>query len=281
MVANGPDVSGGNGQDPAGSNGTGSDGNGHGRGASVIGNVVEVLRCFTVEEPVQGVTEIAEKVGLHKSSVSRILATLETLEIIERDQVSRKFRLGLGLLSVAGPLLANLDARRVCMPALRDLTSSTRETTALVVWSGSESVTVEQVASPEKVKHTTALGTRYDTALSASVQVFLAEMPASQAATMLEQGTPALPDDGSIGLEKYLHRLSQVRERGYAVNYGETSPEEVGVAAPVWDHRNEVVAAVLLAAPFYRVSTDRVPELGAACAKAAALVSTRLGAVPR
>ena len=61
----------------------GSDG--EARGASVILNVIEVLRCFTVDRPLQGVTEIATKVGLHKSSVSRILATLEQAEIVERD----------------------------------------------------------------------------------------------------------------------------------------------------------------------------------------------------
>ena len=48
------------------------------RGAPVIVNVIEVLRCFTVDEPLLGVTEIAARVGLHKSSISRILATLET-----------------------------------------------------------------------------------------------------------------------------------------------------------------------------------------------------------
>ena len=55
----------------------------NGRGASAIVNVLRILRCFTVEEPSQGVTEIAEKVGLHKSSVSRVLATLEQEQVVE------------------------------------------------------------------------------------------------------------------------------------------------------------------------------------------------------
>lgn len=75
------------------------------KGASVIVTVIQVLRCFTVDQPLQGVTEIAGRVGLHKSSVSRILATLEKEQVVERDDQSRKYRLGLGLLSIAGPLL--------------------------------------------------------------------------------------------------------------------------------------------------------------------------------
>jgi DNA-binding IclR family transcriptional regulator len=117
----------------------------------VIINVIEVLRCFTVERPLQGVTEIATKVGMHKSSVSRILATLEQADIVERDDGSRKFRLGLGLISVAGPLLANLDVRRIALPQMQELSASTGETIALVVWSGHEAVTVEQVPSPRQI----------------------------------------------------------------------------------------------------------------------------------
>lgn len=248
------------------------------RGASVILNVIEVLRCFTVDRPLQGVTEIAAKVGLHKSSVSRILATLEQVDIVERDGESRKFRLGLGLIAVAGPLLANLDVRRLALPLLQDLSSATGETIALMVWSGHEAVTVEQVASARQIKHVAPLGTRYGDAASASVQVFLAEMPPERARALLLRGAPSMPADGSMAIGEYLGRLATCADRGYAVNFGETSPEEVGIAAPVRDHRGEAVAAVVLAAPFYRIAESTVPELGAACIETAAQISTRLGA---
>ena len=248
------------------------------RSASVILNVIEVLRCFTADRPLQGVTEIAARVGLHKSSVSRILATLEQIDIVERDGESRKFRLGLGLIAVAGPLLANLDVRRLALPLLQDLSTATGETIALMVWSGYEAVTVEQVPSERQIKHVAPLGTRYGDATSASVQVFLAAMPAEQVRALLLSGLPSIPADGADGIDGYLARLTACAERGYAVNFGETSPEEVGIAAPVRDHRGEVVAAVVLAAPFYRIDESAVPELGAACARAAAQISTRMGA---
>lgn len=252
-------------------------GNGDGRAPSVILTVIGVLRCFTVEQPLQGVTEIAAKVGLHKSSVSRLLATLEQEDIVERDETSRKYRLGLGLISVAGPLLANLDVRRVCLPLLQELSATTGETSALVVWSGSEAVTVEQVPSPQQIKHTNPLGTRYGTALSASVRVFLASLSPDVVRDKLGQGLPSLPEGADI--EIFLEHLAADSRRGYAANYGQTSPEEVGIAAPVRDHRGEVIAAVLLAAPQYRVSEALVPDLGAACISAAAAVSARLGAL--
>ena len=246
-----------------------------GRNSSVIHSIFAVLRCFTSDEPLQGVTEIAGQVGLHKSSVSRLLATLEDEGVVERDERSRKFRLGVGLIGIAGPLLADLDVRRVALPVLQALTERTGETSALVVWSGTEAVTVEQVPSSHQVKHTNPLGWAYRSVQSASVQVFLALMPAEQALAMCrEQGVLC---DPSVEEEAVVALLQQARERGYSVNYGLTSLDEVGIAAPVADYRGEVVAAVLLAAPLYRTSESSVPELAAHVVESAAAISACLG----
>ncbi|WP_413542793.1 IclR family transcriptional regulator [Citricoccus nitrophenolicus] len=251
------------------------------RGTSVIVNVLQVIRCFTVEEPVLGVTEIAAQVGLHKSSVSRILATLEQEKVVERDEASRKYRLGLGLIAVAGPLLAGLDVRRIAMADLRELSETTAETAALNIWDGTAAVTVEQVPSRQQVKHTSVLGSRYTTGLSASVQVFMAHEPAERVHALLGSGRIAF-DSPSEATQPaaYLERLAAVRREGHAVNHGETQADEVGIAAPVLDHRGEVVATVLLAAPRYRVPAERIPELTAHCRDAATQISRRLGAGP-
>ncbi|MFP3462074.1 IclR family transcriptional regulator [Arthrobacter globiformis] len=253
--------------------------NGDARGASVIVNAIAVLRSFTADEPMLGVTEIASRVGLHKSTVSRILATFEQEHLVERDPDTRRFRLGLGLIAVAGPLLAELEERRVAYPVLRELTERTGETSALMVWNGTESMCVEQIASRQQVKHTTPLGARYNDALSASVQIFLAGEQPERVNTLLRSGTITLPVLDNHSAEEYLQRLVEVTKRGWAINYGETSIEEVGIAAPVYDHRGDIAAAVLIPAPKFRVSPDTLQSLGEACAAAARQVTQRLGGV--
>ncbi|WP_033352364.1 IclR family transcriptional regulator [Nocardiopsis xinjiangensis] len=246
----------------------------HTRGTSVIVNVMDVLRCFTAGEPLQSVTGIATQVGLHKSSVSRILSTLEQEHVVERDPTSRKYRLGLGLIAIAGPLLANLDVRHVALEAMRTVAENSGETVALSVWDGHEAVTVEQIPSSRPVKHTSALGSRYSTGGSATVQVFLAAH-AERADELLGSGRIELPSGESS--ESYRRRLWKVGELGYGVNYGETSPDEVGVAAPVCDHRGEVVAALLVAAPFFRVSEEEVGTIAGLCRAGAGEIGRRLG----
>lgn len=244
------------------------------RGASVIVNVLDVLRCFTVQQPIVGVTEIAEQVNLHKSSVSRILSTLEQERVVERDEQTRKYRLGLGLIAIAGPLLANLDVRRVAYPILEDLREATQETAVLNIWEGSESVSVEQLPSPRLVKHTSVMGSRYRTALSASVQLFLAYEDPQHREKLLTEGSIDL---AQLSINTYLARLETVRERGYAVNYGETSAEEVAVAAGIFDHRGELVACAMTAAPFYRIGAEELDQLCLHTVSAADQISTRLG----
>ncbi len=248
------------------------------RGASVIVNVIDVLRCFTVEHPVLGVTEIAAQVGLHKSSISRIMATLEQERIVTRDENTRKYSLGLGLIAVAGPLLANLDVRRISFPILEELARETGETAVLNIWDGVESVSVEQIPSVHQVKHTSVMGSRYNTALSASVQVFLAHESVQTTQALLEAQRIALPGNNSVASGAYMDRLAEVRARGYAANHGETSSDEVGVAAPIYDHRGSIVACAMIAAPFYRVSEEQLQDLGKACIRAAQQISMRLGA---
>lgn len=253
-----------------------SNGKSDAKGTSVIVNAIAVLRSFTADEPLLGVTEIANRVGLHKSTVSRILATFEQENLVERDEDTRRFRLGLGLIAVAGPLLAELEERRVAYPVLRELTELTGETSALMMWEGNQSICVEQIASRHQIKHTTPLGARYNDALSASVQVFLATEPEERVRSLIRSGAITYAVD-QASLDGYLVRLKEDARRGWAVNYGESSLDEVGVAAPVYDHRGDVVAAVLIPAPRFRVSQERLQILGESCLAAANKVTARLG----
>lgn len=242
---------------------------------SVVHNVIDVLRCFSTDQPLVGVTEIAQQVGLHKSSISRLLATLESEGWVEQDPTTRKYQLGLGLIAIAGPLLANLNVRRVAYPYLQELAKATRETTVLVVWENSAAVTVEQIASDRTVKHTSPLGSRYSSTGSASVQIFLADMDPDTAGALVNDDTIRLQDTWT--LEQLQQRLAEVQQRGYATNLRETFDDEVGIAAPVYDHHSKVVAAVLVAAPSYRVDCETTEKLIEHCVDTAAIISTRMG----
>ena len=246
-------------------------------GTSALQNGIQVLKTFSREEPVLGVTEISRRVGLHKSTVSRILATLEENTIVERHPTNGRFRLGVGVIELASPMLANLDVRRLARPFLEDLTDATGETSGLVVWNQGTAVVVEQVASPRIVKHTIPLGTQFRGLPNASVKVFLAEATPEEIQQRIDSGFERYTERTVTDAEKYLKDLQRVRDQGYAVNDGEISLEEVGIAAPVRDHRDRAVATVLMAAARYRTPSEKIKELVPQVKQAAAEISARLG----
>lgn len=245
---------------------------------SVIGNTIQVLRCFTAENSLLGVTEIANQVGLNKSTVSRMLATLEQDRIVEQDEETRKFRLGLGLIAIAGPLIATLDVRKISYPILKDLALQTGETVCLTIWDRESAVVVEQIPSIHHVKHTVELGTRYVSGLNSTVKVFLACGPQAEQRELAGASPFELPEH--VSRDDYERQLKECEAQGYAVNYGAIHSDEVGVAVPVFNHLGDVAAAILLAAPMYRVPEKRLNELIAAGRESARLISQRMGASP-
>lgn len=245
-----------------------------GAAASLL-NGLRVLEAFRAETPALGVTEVARRVGLHKSTVSRILAGLAEAGYLHREP-SGRYRLSWGVIGLAGPLLAELDVRRLAQGELEELTEQTQETSALSVWNGAEAVVVEQFPSPQFVKHTAYIGTRYDRFESSSVQVFLAHLDEDAALALLTSGqirrdaVPAVTEDVT-------ERLARVRQDGYAVNDGDTNPQELGISAPVRNYDGAVVGCVTLSAPRARIAPAAIPQLTDAVQQAAQRISDRFG----
>jgi DNA-binding IclR family transcriptional regulator len=247
-----------------------------GAAASLL-NGLAVLEAFSVQKPVLGVTEIAQRVGLHKSTVSRILSGLTDAGYVQRDEETGRYRLGLGLIALSGPLLADLDVRRAAVPYLEQLTESTQETSAISVWNGHEAIVVEQVASPYQVKHTATIGTRYNKFESSSVRVFLAELAPGLATELIESGRIVRTAGDGLPLDHTAH-LQEVARQAYAVNDGSTTEEEFGVSAPVRDYRGKVVGCITASAPRSRVHKNGTGDaLVQAVRHAASEVSIRLG----
>lgn len=248
-----------------------------GAAASLL-NGLGVLEAFSIQRPILGVTEIATQVGLHKSTVSRILAGLSAAGYVERDESTGRFRLGLGVIGLSGPLLAELDVRRVAHPSLERLTDLTEETSALAVWNGDEAVVVEQIPSPRNVKHTATIGTRYQKFESSSVRTFLAELPESTVTQLIDSKritrSPHSGLDGPVA-----EHLAKVRQQGYAINEGFTEPEEFGVSVPVHDYRGVVVGCITASAPRSRITTELATTISSQVSAVAQEVSARLGAV--
>ncbi len=227
-----------------------------------------------------GVTELARRLGLHKSTASRLLATLQRRGLVEQDEETGKYRLGLVVIRLAERAERTLDLRGIALPELERLARATRETVTLGILEGDAYLTVAQVDGPNMVACPDWTGRTTPLHCVASGKVLLAAMAERDVMRLARPGLAARTERTITTLETLMEELSKVRRRGYATAYSEWIEGTNGVAVPVADARGRVIASIGVWGPAYRITPARVAELVTGARAAAVAVTTRLGGVP-
>lgn len=244
-----------------------------------VQRATRLLKAFDSGPAELGVMELSRRVDLHKSTVSRLLATLESEGLIERVPATDKYRLGFMLMRLAGQVTHYGDVREAARPVLVELTEHSRETVHLAVLDSDEVVNIEQISGPHLVREANWVGRRTPLNCVANGKALLAFQPEATIARVLAGPLPRYTERTIADSQRLRRELAQVRERDYAQALGEIEEGLNAVAAPIRNAAGAVVAAVSISGPAYRVTADRIPNLGALVITAAAKISARLGFV--
>ncbi len=250
-------------------------------GIQSVRRAASLLRAFGSGESELGVSELGRRLNLHKSTVSRLLATLESEGLLERAPGTEKYRLGPEIARLAGRATFDGDVRQVGHPFLVELAELTRETANLAILDGDEVNNVDQVSGPHLVRVGNWVGRRtplHCAANGKALLAFLAEPEIERLTTgPLASFTPlTITSPAALRAD-----LARVRQQGYATALGEIEEGLNAVAAPIWDASGALVAAISLSGPAYRVTPERVPELGQLTREFAQRVSYHLGYAPK
>lgn len=224
-----------------------------------------------------GVTELARKLGLHKSTASRLLATLQRRGLVEQDDESGKYRLGLAVIRLAGRAERTLDLAGLAQSELERLARTTHETVGLVVADGDLARTVAQVDGPSMAARVNWTGRATPLHCTASGKVLLASRAEREVLRLAKQGLTACTERTITRLDALLEEMARVRRRGFATAFSEWEQGCNAVAAPVHDVRGEVIASVVAWGPSNRITALRVPELAAEARTSATAITMRLG----
>ncbi|WP_433041956.1 IclR family transcriptional regulator [Dactylosporangium sp. CS-033363] len=217
--------------------------------ASTVDRALDVLLLFSsVRAATLGVSEIAQELGMSKPAVHRVLTSLRSRNLVELDEESRRYSLGLLAVSMGLRYQRGLVAAEAAIPALRPLSEACRETTTLSVRSGDRRYYVEQVTPDRPVVMMVQLAVPFPLHAGASSKAILAFLPEEQRHRYLtgplEPVTPQTRTDPR-GLRR---ELDEIRARGYAVSSSERQAGAAAVAAPILKG-GEVVAAMSVCGP--------------------------------
>ncbi len=224
-----------------------------------------------------GVTELARRLGLHKSTASRLLATLQRRGLVEQDEETGKYRLGLAVIRLAERAEQTLDLRGIAMPELERLARATRETVSLGVVQGDAYLTLAQADGPNMVACPDWTGRTTPLHCVASGKVVLATMAERDVLRIARPGLAARTERTITRLEKLMEELARVRRRGYATAFGEWIEGTNGIAVPVADARGRVAASIAVWGPAYRVTPARIAEIVTLARATSAAITARLG----
>lgn len=254
-------------------------GNGGRYRIQAIERAVAILNAFSAERPEYGVTELAEELNLHKSTVHRFLVNLEAAGLVERSPRSGRYRLGLRILELGGLVMQQLSLWDEALPFLEGLVRDTGETGHLAVLDAGEAIYVEKVETSRALRIPSAVGRGYPAHATNLGKVLLAHQPEAKVQEIIAgRGLTAftrhtIVDPGELAIE-----LARIRDQGYAVDNEEYDEGLRCIGAPIMDHTGQVVAAVGVGGPVTRVTPERVDELSRLVMAAATGLSRRLGA---
>ena len=227
-----------------------------------VERALAVLACFNIQTPELTLTQISEQIGINKSTVHRLLATLEKNQFLERDAVTGIYRPGIRLLQLAHLALEHNDLRRLADPFLRQLSELHRENVNLSIIDADEVVYLEVVEGSQRVKLAAVTGQKLPAFCTASGKAILAFMPEETVRQVLERGMPHHTPQTLTSPQLFFDDSRQTRERGFAMSEQEYEDGINAVAAPIFNSHREPIASVSVAGPAYRLSTQRMLEIG-------------------
>jgi len=250
------------------------------------GNLQSVRRAISALEEVSdagsiGVSELGRRLGVHKATASRLVATLSERGLLERDPLTDRFRLGFGLIRLAGAAMAGLDIVRVAHPILEELAERTEETVNLGVLAGDSVVYVDQVTGTRSIVAVSWVGRRTPLHCTSNGKVLLAFADPAAREGLLETPLVAMTSRTITDRDVLQRQLQDVVRRGYAQTVEELEEGLNAVAAPVRQTGGEVIAALSVSGPVFRMRQMDLPRVARSVMDAADAISRRMGFVER
>jgi DNA-binding IclR family transcriptional regulator len=244
---------------------------------SSVATAIRLLKSFSEDQVEIGISELSRRLGVAKSTVHRLAATLVSEGLLEQDSETEKYRLGVALFRLGALVRRRMDISSQGRPFIYALREKTNESVHLAILDGTEIMYVYNLESTQAIRMRSDLGVRKPAYCTAEGQAILAFQPTEVIDAVIAQGlTPRTPQT-ITDPDKLRKTLEAVRQRGCAIEDEESEIGMRGISAPIRNDASEVVASVGLAGPVTRLSKKAIAAFIPHVIETADLISQRLG----
>ncbi|MET9323245.1 IclR family transcriptional regulator [Streptomyces sp. NPDC003038] len=228
-----------------------------------------------------GLGEVAEELGVHKSTALRLLRTLQERGFVYR-QPDGRYRLGAQLFALAAEAIENLDVREIAHPHLVELNKATGHTVHLALHQDDEVVYIDKVDSRYPVRMYSRIGRPVPLTVAAVAKLLLADLPEAEREALAHRieyprHTPRSTPDAAA----FLRELALVREQGWAADFGGHEESVNCLGGPVYGPDGRVAAALSVSAPSVVVTAEGLLELLPLVLRTADTISREYSGSPR
>ncbi|MEH7377804.1 IclR family transcriptional regulator [Neobacillus drentensis] len=224
-----------------------------------VERALKILDLFDEHKSELRITEISEKMGLHKSTVHSLLKTLQEYSYIDQNPEDGKYRLGLKLAERGNLVISNMDIRKTAKKYLLDLSAKTGQTVHMGILDGREGVYIDKVEGDQSIIRYSRIGRRLPLHSTAIGKVLLAYQPPNEMELLLKNYNYQYQTANTIINEAVFRKeIEKVKQQGYAVDEQENEQGVRCAAVPIFNGKGQVLAAISISTLISRVSD---PEL--------------------
>jgi len=246
-----------------------------------VGRAIRILEHLADEAGELTLSELGRRLGVHRATASRLVSTLAEHGLVERSAATDRYRLGFGLVRLAGAAVARLDLVQQSRPVLEGIAERTGETVNLAVLSGGQVMHVDQVSGSRSVVSASWVGRVVPFHCTSNGKVLVAFLAEGDRERMLDRPLERSTRNTIVDPETLRAELQEVRARGYAKTVEELEEGLNAVAAPVRQADGAVVAAVSISGPSFRMRPAALPRLAHLAVDAGTAISQRMGYMER
>jgi len=247
----------------------------------VLDRALAALEVLANRSTECGLAEICKTLKLHKSTAHRLMMVLEQHRLVDKNPDTGRYRLGLKLFEFGSKAFGAIDLRRHAKPYLDRLQSEFGETVFFCMLDDGQVFYIEKIESQQSVRTACTVGSRAPAYCTAVGKAMLAELPDTAVSEIIRRsGLKAVTPNTITTVAAFKAELRAIRVRGYAIDNEEKEPGLRCVSAPVRSESGKLLAALSVSGPAFRLTKERVPEIGKAVMQAAGELSYELGYRP-
>jgi IclR family transcriptional regulator, KDG regulon repressor len=250
---------------------------GRGGRLSSVATAIRVLKAFSEDEVEIGISALARRLGLAKSTVHRLAVTLVSEGMLEQDRENGKYQLGIALFRLGALVRRRMNVSSEARPYLFDLREKINESVHLAILDETEIMYVYNLEGTHAIRMRSDIGVRKPAYCTAEGQAILAFQSDDIIERVIAAGLTARTPKTITNAEKFIKELATTRQRGCAIEDEESELGMISIAAPIRDDSGDVVAAVGIAGPVTRLSKKSIASVMPHVIATADQVSVRLG----